>query len=190
MQPDQSPALAWLIALGNVVGWKAGLDQATVIRLTAAMVAEEFPPAVFCRPSLNFVARRCEFFPTFKALCDHLGLWWRDHRPDKPARIGADDAAAVAARHQQAQHDEWQDEAAVRRSLQTVRDILASGGAAVGMSAARALHAALTRHAPQHVHLVDDVLAEHAGSPVSTATYAAPVRSVAEQLAALKEGGQ
>ena len=45
------------------------------------LLVRDFDAGAFTPDSLAYVARRCQYFPTYYEICQHLGAWWSDHRP-------------------------------------------------------------------------------------------------------------
>lgn len=72
----------WLRSLGVLCAGTMTADEArTRCAAYSGMIAAEFPVAAFTLKSLEAVARECRFFPSYGELVDHLGKFWRDHKP-------------------------------------------------------------------------------------------------------------
>lgn len=82
---DLQHVMGWLADLANMTAGSAPLaDIKPKITTMAAMLADKFPAAAYCRQSLDAVASECRFFPPYSDVIKHLGGWWRVHRPEQP----------------------------------------------------------------------------------------------------------
>jgi hypothetical protein len=76
----------WLTSLGILSAVSMSRQEAE-LKLAAfvPLLMREYPDAAFTSDSLAHVARQCQYFPTYYEVCQHLGAWWRDHKPLPPA---------------------------------------------------------------------------------------------------------
>lgn len=67
----------WLSDLANLTAGGSVLlsDIKPRIGGIASMLSDNFPPEAFTRASLQHVARRCKFFPTYGEACEALTEW-------------------------------------------------------------------------------------------------------------------
>src|SRR5690349_13134917 len=91
--------LGWATDLANVTAGSASFAETrTKVAGLASLLADAFPDArTFCRASLEYVAGKSSFFPSYAVATEHLTAWWERNRPTGPALPGADDASLDVA---------------------------------------------------------------------------------------------
>ena len=147
-QAETRRVAGWLNDLAVLTAGSAPLADAKARAATmAGVLADDYPTAAFCRPSLTHVASKCRFFPSYAELCEHLGGWWQGHRPE-PSTVYTPDAWSqrVAAEHSEAIED-WTDPGKVRAAIRALIDHPMRG--VLG----HMLAGLVGRHAPQHLGL-------------------------------------
>ena len=97
----------WLVALGMLTASK-GDDAEAKLAAYIPLLAARFEAAAFTQASLEAVAARCKFFPSYSEIVEHLGAWWRDNRPrpqglapPKPQQRPQPSPEQIAAAHAQ-----------------------------------------------------------------------------------------
>lgn len=145
---DVRHVAGWLTDLANLTAGSAPLaDSKTKIAALALILAGDYPGIAFNRHSLSAVARQCRFFPSYAELCEHLGAWWRDHRPTPVAiasPLSDTWSQRVEADHAQAASD-WKDPAIVRASVRSLIDHPRR------MELGHMLGSLIGRHAPENL---------------------------------------
>jgi hypothetical protein len=76
----------WCQSLGVLTAISITRQEAEMkLAAYVPLLMDNFPDAAFTSESLNHVAREClKGFPTYPELVNHLGAWWREHRPAPP----------------------------------------------------------------------------------------------------------
>jgi hypothetical protein len=76
----------WLVALGILTAGNMSRAEAEMkLRAYVPLLQDRFPPEAFTQASLEAVASRCRFFPSYADVGDYLADWWKAHRPAPPA---------------------------------------------------------------------------------------------------------
>lgn len=74
--------LKWLQALGTLTAGSMPVAEAQAkLGAYIPMLAQRFPDQAFTARSLEDVASKCKFFPSYAEICEHLGAWWKENRP-------------------------------------------------------------------------------------------------------------
>jgi hypothetical protein len=85
-RPPVGTVREWTIALGILTaGNMSRADAEMKLRAYVPLLQDNFPPAAFTQDSLHHVARQCKWFPSYAEVVEHLGGWWKEHRPPFPA---------------------------------------------------------------------------------------------------------
>lgn len=81
-RPPIAAVREWTIALGILTaGNMTRADAEMKLRAYVPLLQDNFPPAAFTQDSLHHVARQCKWFPSYAEVVEHLGSWWKEHRP-------------------------------------------------------------------------------------------------------------
>ena len=83
----------WTAMLAKLVAPMDATRAAKALSDMLPMLAD-FPDAAFCIGSLDAVATKCKFAPSYAELRGHLADWWKQHRPAPIAITAAEHSAA------------------------------------------------------------------------------------------------
>lgn len=85
MSTDPTIIRHWLGGLGTLTAGTMSNDEARAKAGAYASLMEDWPEWVFCKASLEHVARECKFFPAYSEVATHLGQWMRENRSPQKA---------------------------------------------------------------------------------------------------------
>jgi hypothetical protein len=139
----------WAAMLAKLV---APMDAPRAGKALADMLPmlQDFPDSAFCLDSLEAVAAACKFPPSYAELREHLGAWWKAHRPH-PVAIAASQPATVRQREiDQEVEESW----ATITPRQIHAKVRALEGHPMRAMIGSFLASALRKHAPHHLGLL------------------------------------
>jgi hypothetical protein len=109
-QTDFQTITQWLRSLGVLcAGTMTAEDAKMRCAAYADLVSAEFPVTAFTRKSLEHVASKCKFFPSYGELVQHLGEIWRENLPAHVRLGGSLDVPSLAAPKYEPSEDEVAD---------------------------------------------------------------------------------
>lgn len=147
----------WLKALGALTAAVMTNNEAKArVSAIATLLANEFPTAAFCPASLAHVARECRHFPTYAELCDLLGPWWKQHRPE-PTMIETD----TWQERQQRAEDERAGSWILITDTEIREKIRNLNGHPLRSYLGRLLATCIARHAPKKLGLLPPEFLKH-----------------------------
>jgi hypothetical protein len=148
----------WLKALGSLTAFSGSASEFSAkISAYTPLLQGDFSQAAFSPGSLAAIARKCEFFPTYAKLSEHLASWWRDHRPPPSAHLLANPKDKTHAEWQQEAEQSWRDISAGQVRARITEIQMVGGGAEAHparSSFGRMFAHAIANHAPHHLALI------------------------------------
>jgi hypothetical protein len=85
---DHRVVTKWLLDLSQVVGSSEPVTTAKIVTMQR-MLGDHFPDAAYAGKSLEAVASKSQYWPTYVELSKRLGDWWDSHKPAEPLQIGS-----------------------------------------------------------------------------------------------------
>jgi hypothetical protein len=166
----------WAAMLAKLV---APMDATRAAKALADMLPmlADFPDAAFCLDSLDAVATKCRFAPSYAELRGHLADWWKAHRPPLHAIETDQSASAVQAGRDREDRESWEGitAAQVRAKVRALEGIIAPGWRGI-------LAHALAKNAPHHLGLIPPEWLKDVAEPPERAKLRAAAAEINAQV--------